>query len=287
MTPCPLAQSDAYANTLRALGTRVRIDHVGDQGRCLIQTRHLPLLGPVNLISRGPVGLCPSDTANYLSDLALKGPLVVNTADTGLASNGHIRLIAPRTVALLPLSEPRQMRTNLHQNWRNALKRAERGTLRITNAPYHPIQHAWLIDAEHAQQKANRFRNWPKRLLDIFASENPGQARVVTACAGKTPVAAMLILCHRPWATYHLGVTTDAGRKAKAHNLTLWHAMSWLAHRGFDMLDLGLLTGPDSLDRFKLRTGATKQHLGGTWLRLPRPFRRQFPSIHSPSGQKA
>lgn len=287
MTPNPLSQSDAYANTLRALGTRVRIDRVGDQGHCLIQTRQLPLLGPVNLISRGPVGLCPSDTANYLCDLALKGPLVVNTANTGLASNGYIRLNAPKPVALLPLCEPHHMRAKLHQNWRNALKRAERSNLRITNAPYHPIQHSWLIDTDRAEQKTNRYRNWPTRLLNTFASENPGQARVVTASDGKTPVAAMLILCHRPWATYHMGVTTDSGRRANAHNLTLWHAMLWLAQRGYDTLDLGLLTGPDSLDRFKLRTGATKHQLGGTWLRLPRPFRRQFPSIHVPSGQKA
>ncbi|MEN8682608.1 GNAT family N-acetyltransferase [Marivita sp.] len=287
MLPNPLPQSDAYANTLRALGTGVQIHTIGDQGRCLIQTRHFPVIGPVNLISRGPVGLSPSGSADYLRALDMPGPLVINTNNFDIPVVGKLMLAKPKSVALLSLSDPTCMRANLHQNWRNALKKAEHSGLHVTNTAYHPNQHAWLIAANAAQQKTQHYRNWPTRLLNTFASENTGHARVITALDHKTPIAGMLILCHRPWATYHMGVTTDAGRRSNAHNLSLWQAMLWLAKRGYDTLDLGLLTGPDRLDRFKLRTGATRQQLGGTWLRLPRPFWRQFPSIHAPSGQKA
>ncbi|MCL3883678.1 hypothetical protein [Marivita sp. GX14005] len=60
--------------------------------------------------------------------------------------------------------------------------------------------------------------------------------------------------------------------------------MLWLAARGYTTLDLGTLTGPPGLDRFKLRSGARRTALGGTWLRLPRLHR---PSIQIPSGQNA
>lgn len=283
----PLPQSDAYARTLRALGTDVNVGGIGETGRCLIQTRRFPLLGPVSLISRGPVGVPPAQAADYLNRLVVKGPLIINTADRDMPLRGIVRLAAPRAVALLHLSDPGPMRARLHQNWRNALKQAERGTGHITNTSYRPEQHAWLLDAHRAQQRDRGYRALPRHWLDTFAVENPGQARVVTAFDTQTPIAAMLFLCHHPWATYHLGVTTQDGRRAHAHNLTLWHAMLWLSRRGYTTLDLGLLTGPESLDRFKLRTGAERHDLGGTWLRLPRPFRRQFPSIQVPSGQKA
>ncbi|SHH27191.1 GNAT family N-acetyltransferase [Marivita hallyeonensis] len=287
----PLPQSDAYANALRALGTRVLIDapmqRDGTLARCLIQTRVLPFFGPVNLISRGPVGLHPDDSWAYLKDLDLKGPLIVNAGHATAPPSGHIRLAAPKRIALLSLANPDQMRAELHQKWRNALCKAERSSLTVQVQSFSPNAHRWLITHDRAQQKVRRYRSWPTRLLETFAQENPGQVRVVVARLGKTPVAAMLFLCHRPWATYHLGVTTPEGRSVAAHQLTLWHMVHWLAARGYTTLDLGLLTGPDSLDRFKLRSGATARTLGGTWLRLPKGLRRQFPSIHSPSGQKA
>lgn len=287
MLPNPLPQSDAYANTLRALGTQVRTDAIGHQGRCLIQTRQIPIIGSVNLISRGPVGLSKEDEVEYLLRLNVRGPLIINTQSPDTPTDGLIRLTQPKSVALLTLSEPSRMRKNLHSSWRNALNRAEQGDLHITNTAYHPAHHAWLVQADRAQQKSKGYRNWPIRLLDTFARENPGQTRVVTAQNSGRPIAGMLILCHRPWSTYHIAVTTQAGRAANAHTLMLWQTMLWLQARGYTTLDLGLLTGPDGLVRFKLRTGAQRHQLGGTWLRLLPAFRRQFPSIQMPSGQKA
>ena len=181
MTPNPLTQSDAYANMLRALGTDVRVDRNGETGRCLIQTRRFPVIGSMNLISRGPVGLPPAETLDYLRALEVRGPLILNSDRDDIGGNGMLRLAAPKSVALLPLSDPETMRASLHQNWRNALKRAERAQLKITHAPYHPAGHTWLIDAERAQQKSHLYHNWPRRLLETFAKENPGRVRVVTA----------------------------------------------------------------------------------------------------------
>lgn len=280
----PLPQSDAYAKTLRAFGTHVTCDMIGDHGRCMIQSRQLPVLGRVNLISRGPIGLGPQDALDYLQTRKVDGPLIVNSNDIHTPIRGFIRLASPKSAALLALTCPDTMRANLHQKWRHALTRAEQSRLGIDQMPYHPDQHSWLIKAERKQQTARRYRNWPSPLLNQYATTNPGQARVFTAREGKTAIAAMLFLCHHPWTTYHIGFTTPTGRAMNAHHLLLWRAMLWLSKRGYDTLDLGLLTGPAGLDRFKLRTGARAHPMGGTWLRLPR---LQFPSIQVPSGQKA
>jgi hypothetical protein len=85
MTPNPLPQSDAYANTLRALGTAARLDRIEEAGRRLIQTRRLPFLGAVNLISRGPVGLSDAESSDYLTKVDVEGPLILNRDHTSAA----------------------------------------------------------------------------------------------------------------------------------------------------------------------------------------------------------
>lgn len=294
MRPCPLPQSDAFGRTLRVLGTEARIERVRDAGggaigHCLIQTRRLPLIGPVNLITRGPVLDDPDQALRFLAKLNLKGPLFVNSPGPDISISGFFRIAKPSAIALLPLSTHTEMRRRMHQKWRNALTRAENANLSVEMSVFDPNAHQWLINAEKIQQRKRGYRNWPPRFLHAFAQVNPQQAKVFTAHANNQPVAAMLILCHPPWATYHLGVTTPVGRRTAAHNLTLWHAMTWLTDHGFTTLDLGQLTGPDGLDRFKLRTGAMSHTLGGTWIRKPKALRRgaQLPSIHSPSGQNA
>ncbi|MCL3883679.1 GNAT family N-acetyltransferase [Marivita sp. GX14005] len=219
MTPCPLPQSREFARTLAALGTRThRLPVPGGETACLVQTRRLPLLGPVNLISRGP-DLPPADAAAWLARLDLPGPLCINSL--GNLGAGFLRLAAPKEVALLPLGDPARMRRAMHPNWRASLRRAERAALAITNEPFDPARHGWLIDAETRQQKNRRYRNWPARFTAAFAKENAGKLRVLSA-GGTRTVAAMMILCHPPWASYHLGVTSDEGRAACAHHRLLF-----------------------------------------------------------------
>lgn len=81
----------------------------------------------------------------------------------------------------------------------------------------------------------------------------------------------MLFICHGPVATYHIGWTSDEGRRAEAHRQILVHAIDWLAHRGIQRLDLGTLDTEHApgLARFKLGTGARPVALDGTWLKLP------------------
>ncbi|HKK98321.1 MAG TPA: GNAT family N-acetyltransferase [Marivita sp.] len=270
MQPCPLVQSDAFARTLQALGTHARVIRGEDPNHpysCLVQTRQIPILGSVHLISRGPVGF-GLDVPRIVRSLDLPGVLVVNTPSPHLRPPGFVQVARPKKVALLPLNEPHLMRSALHQKWRNALRRAERGALKVEVTDYSATGHKWVIERELAQQKQGRYRNWPMVFLDTFAQINPGQVKVFEAYRGKQPVAAMVFLCHAPWVTYHIAVRAENGDTVGAHTLLLWRAMLAFADGGYRCLDLGYLSGSAGLVRFKTRTGAVVQDLGGTWLRF-------------------
>ncbi|MFT7594516.1 MAG: hypothetical protein ACI8R4_001837 [Paracoccaceae bacterium] len=193
-----------------------------------------------------------------------------------LARIGAVPLVSPATVAEIDLRPPIALRrAALHQKWRNRLTRAEAAlqanTLRITrqNMPIDPAH--WLLQADANQQHARGYRAWPPALTLAYARENPGQAKLFTAFQARAPIAAMLFLRHGGAASYHIGHTTPAGRALSAHTLLLWHAAGWLAAKGHDRLDLGLINTEDAagLARFKLGAGAQARALGGTWLWWP------------------
>lgn len=261
----PLTQSEAFERTCTSLNLPVkRVETAA--GTCLIQSRKLPLLGPFNLISRGPV-LRPGATDGSLMrrvGAAVRGPVVIN-APVGKGAAG-LKLVRGAELAIIDLVEPGAMRTRLHQNWRNQLRKAEASPLRVIAQPLDAQRHDWFLKAEQAQQTARKYRAYPAGFLLAYAAANKGQARLYTAMAGQVPVAAMLVLRHGLMATYQAGVTTPDGRRYCAHNLLLWTIMQDLQRRGAQHLDLGRADLSDGLRRFKLRAGASLHALPGTYL---------------------
>jgi hypothetical protein len=176
-----------------------------------------------------------------------------------------LRVSPARTLLHIDLSAAKQeRRAALHQNWRHQLGQAENGPLRVLERPLTP-DHI-LLALERAQALKRRYQSWPVTLTAAFAKIAPDQTHLFTALLRGYPVAHMLFLSHGCRATYHIGHSTDAGRKTHAHNLLLWSAMNQLAQRGITSLDLGPTTTPN-IDRFKRRAGAQPQPTGGTWLR--------------------
>lgn len=224
--------------------------------------------GPLLMLSRcqTPAGDLPEILASQ------RRPVLLNPdqPDPDIAQIGAVPLISPATIAELHLTG--DLRSGLHQKWRNRLKHAEAQNLRATrqNMPVDPAH--WLLSADAALQKARRYRNWPAALTCAFARANPSHAKLFTAFAGKTPVAGLLLLRHGSVATYHVAHTTARGRHHSAQNLLMWQAMTWAARKGVQRLDLGLISTEDApgLARFKLGTGARMRQLGGTWLWWPR-----------------
>ncbi len=273
----PLAQSAGYARAMALLGVTVEELSLpvpeGSAGHALMQTRRLPVLGRVGLISRGPVW-CAAPDAQLLARTvsARRHPIILNAdgiAPAALAEAGFFRIMTGATIAQLELNaDVLSRRARMHQKWRNRLVRAEAGPLRVRREEMPVDSGHWLIRAEDAQRRARRYRELPTAFALAFAQANPGMAQLFTARLRGDAVAGMLILRHGPTATYHIGHTTEAGRILHAHTLILAHAADWLAEEGVEVLELGTLdtAGAPGLARFKLGSGAVPHALGGTWL---------------------
>ena len=265
----PLPQSEAFERTCAQLGLSVQRVTTAT-GTCLVQTRKLPLLGAFNLISRGPILTDGAAAKPFLDDVrqTLTGPLVVNAGESsGLV--GGLKIASGAILAMLDLEDPEVMRRRLHQKWRNQLKKAESGALTVTEQPLDADRHRWFLEAEMAQQKARKYRNYPANFLLAFAAANKGQARLYISARKGHPVAGMLILKHGRMATYQAGITTPEGRKSCAHNLLLWRIMCDLQKRQVAQLDLGRADLSDGLRRFKSGTGARDVTLQGSFLSHP------------------
>ena len=278
----PLTQSEAFERTCRLLELPVqRIET--DAGTCLVQSRQIPVLGRLSLASRGPILRRENGRHDLMAALrdAVSGPLVIN-APLGASHLGGLRIARGAELAMIDLLGETAMRQRLHQKWRNQLKKAEQGPLRLVDQPLDPKKHAWFFQAEQDQQKARGYNSYPASFLLAFATANKGQARLYTALSGTDPVAGMLVLKHGRMATYQAGVTTPTGRKHCAHNLLLWRIMTDLQRKGFERLDLGRADLSPGLTRFKRGAGAEIEALPGTylfhkWLPGQRRVRSQMP----------
>lgn len=281
--PLPLPQSREFERCCELLEIPVQ-RHDRSDATCLVQTRHFPVIGPVNLISRGPVSSAPDSNSGHISEIIrdLKGPLCLNLP-IGSRPPRAWRVLEGSKLALLDLKSPAQMRAGLAQKWRNQLNKAERQNLTVIDQPLDAQKHAWFLNAEAAQQKQRRYRNHPTGFLLAYAKANKGQARLYTAIGDAGTAAAILILRHGRMATYQAGVTTESGRKLNAHNLLLWRAMCDLQKRGYEQLDLGRADLNKGLTHFKLGTGARTETLIGSFLM----HRWAMPKIKPPQPIKA
>ncbi len=275
----PLQQHPLFGRALDRLGRQVAT--VPLPGDTLVQLvlRHLPLLGPVGLVSQGPVwgaALPASDRTQGYATLRAHGARVL-TPDTddgsALRAAGFRQIITPVTVARLDLTGGQSARrARMHGKWRNRLVAAENAGLTITHHPFAGAWAAWICDLETKQRKSRRYTALPLSLCTALAACAPSALRIFVAHHAGDPVAAMIFVRHGSVATYHIGWTGNIGRTTNAHNMILTRAADWLEDQGVVRLDLGPVdSGPGgSLARFKLGSGAQPHRLGGTWLALGR-----------------
>ncbi len=276
----PLQQSEAFERTCKKVGIPVQ-RVTTDAGTCLIQSRKLPVIGTVHLISRGPI-VSRAGTERSVLNAArsnLRGPLVVNAA-AETRKLGGVKISGGAEMAMLQLTDPDAMRARMHQKWRNQLKKAERSQLRIVDQSLQAGRHDWFFKQDAAQQKSRGYKSYPAGLILAYEAANSRQARLYTALQDGAPVAAMLVLKHGAMATYQAGVTTDAGRRTCAHNLLLWQIMSDLHRRGFAALDLGRADLNPGLTRFKRGTGAEFETLAGSFLFHPWFMKRRHETLY-------
>lgn len=284
----PLTQSPQFAAALCAMGRRAEVLtlRAGAQrvGSVALIARRVPGLGHVRFTSRGPVW-APGATLRLrqqaIACLRRERVILANAGpgDEALfATMGFVRVAHAATVAELDLTTPGGWRGAARGSWRRALTHAERRAaavgIDLVTRPFDPGG----VDADTLQicaRQARRrgYRDLPPAFTLAFARANPTAAQIFIARLRGDPIAAVVVLRHHGAATYHLGWTSDAGRRLEAHRLLLARAADWLVERGKTRFDLGTIdtvTTP-GLARFKLGMGAGAVHLGGTWLRRPGP----------------
>ena len=277
--PAPLPQHPWCAAIWGDIGLRAEARMMpGGAGQVVLMRRRFGPLGDVVLASRGPVWSGAADSGarqQALRSLARDGLRLVEaeSADDAddLRACGYARLVTPAHVAELALTGGHAaLLTRAFGKWRNRLQQARSAGLVVCHAQFDPVRHGWLTAAEAIQRRTRRYHAWPLAFAQAWATRHPASAMVFWAESGGVPVAGMLILRHGPVATYHIGWSGTAGRRASAHHLILMQAADWLADAGTRRLDLGAVDteGAPGLARFKIGTGARVRPLGGSWIRL-------------------
>lgn len=276
----PLPQHPVFARALGRIGRQVVTVRLPGDTCAQMVLRPVPILGPVGLVSQGPVWAAPLPLADRIAGYAAlraQGARIL-TPDTddgaALRAAGFRQIVTPVTVARLDLSGGYSARrAGMHGKWRNRLVRAENAGLTVTHHPFAGALATWICNLETAQRKSRRYAALPLSLCAALAACAPSALRIFVAHHAGDAVAAMVFLRHGRVATYHIGWSGDTGRATNAHTLLLARGADWLADQGVVRLDLGPVDSGAgaSLARFKLGSGARPHELGGTWLALGRP----------------
>ena len=284
-----LQQAWAYGEAMRSLGVQVHRAHLETDGGVLGLAQFIcrRVAGYLSLASctRGPVWSLEASSAQRekayraLQTSVPVRPLRIallspNAQAQALQTGELARLFRVMTGYSTVLCDLRRgtayLRAGLDGKWRNRLAKAETdGSLRVqVQADRQACEQ--LLRREGEQRMSRGFHGLPTELVGAYidAHDKRSQAYVMsTTRQGKELVGAMLFLFHGRGATYHMGWSSDEGRRLNVHNLLLWRAIEHLQSQGFEQLDLGGVNTHDlpGISRFKLGTGGQVLTLAGTY----------------------
>jgi hypothetical protein len=192
-------------------------------------------------------------------------------SDDVMRQCGMRRMVTGYSSAWVDLARSEEaMRRELHGKWRNMLRAGERTGLAIEAATASGPELDWLMQRYGSFRRERRFLGPELDLIQAFAKSvgRQGDILVMRALADGSPVAGILLLRHGASATYHVGWTSDEGRRCRAHNVLLWRGMLELRDKGVSWLDLGGIdaTSAPGVARFKLGVGGDVFTLAGTYI---------------------
>lgn len=153
------------------------------------------------------------------------------------------------------------LRTGFRQNFRNQLVRAERFDLSVDTAedprPLLARYDAHRAKAGYSGPTGAMLGAIPDEDLICLEARQTGEV-----------VAGILFVLHGQAATYQVGWTSEAGRRAHAHNLLLWKGLAALKAAGIHDLDLGGLDWAKApgVAHFKAGLGGERFSLPGTFV---------------------
>jgi serine/alanine adding enzyme len=150
----------------------------------------------------------------------------------------------------------------MHRHHRRLVRRAEGLDVRVTPRPTDLDAFVGVYEATMRRAGASPFYLFPPGYWRALVEKVPLVR--VDVLEGDDLAASVLGMGEPPWLHYHLGGSTEEGRRAGASHLALLALARWGAENGYTVLHLGGGVGGrrDSLYEFKLRF-APDGHLPG------------------------
>jgi serine/alanine adding enzyme len=141
----------------------------------------------------------------------------------------------------------------MHTHHRRVVRKAERAGVEavVDETPADLDEFVALYERTMERRNAVAFYRFSP---DYWQALRPLVTRVDARLDGDL-VASVLCFASPPWLHYHLGASSDEGRRVGASNLVLYKAAEWARDRGFELFHLGGGVGvkEDSLLEFKRR----------------------------------
>lgn len=286
-----LQQAWAYGHALESLNVRIHRavirDSAGGEVVALAQFMARRIAGYILLASctRGPVwhpSLPAEGRAQALRLLKKTLPVrplkaVVFSPDAPASAavdaqtRGLWRVMTGYSTVMLDLTQPLEaLRAGLDGKWRNRLVKSEADASFSTRVEPSLPEALRLLQRERQQRAERRFHGLPTDFVPAYieaASSREQGFAVSYAQSRKETQAALLFLIHGSTATYHMGWSSESGRKANAHNLLMWRGIEYLRKLGIARLDLGGVNtrALPGITRFKLGTGGEVLTLAGSY----------------------
>lgn len=168
------------------------------------------------------------------------------------------------------LDSSRDLEAEMHQRHRRIVRKARREGVDVTVVH---AREAWesfraLYEETMRRQEASRFYFFPDEYWDALQQGFPEELMIVQATFEGELAAALLLVATHPYVHYHLGASSDTGRRIGASNLCFVTAATWGQANGYGVLHLGggVGGGADSLFEFKARFdpefGIRDAHIG-------------------------
>jgi len=145
-----------------------------------------------------------------------------------------------QTISLDLTQDAAQLRGDFKKNWRSALQKAENAGV-TADWDTKGTHLDWFLKFYSFDKKTKGYDGPSVELIRALSSKFTPEGDMIIGRAkheGQV-IAAILLFCHGPTATYQIGWNTQRGRDLSAHNLLLWEALLFLKQRGLSGLDLG------------------------------------------------
>lgn len=160
------------------------------------------------------------------------------------------------------------LRKDLKKNWRGTLTKAEKSDIKV-EWDEKGEHFSWLMQNYVFDREQKGYSGPSVKLLTAMAKYHNlrGELLIGRAILDGEPIAGTLILKHGCAATYQIGFSTDAGRRAGAHHIILWQALLHLKDLGTTDFDLGGINDETAkgVKQFKAGMGGEKVKLASMY----------------------